>query len=149
MRILAIDPGPAKSGIVILNENYDILYSKVSNNESLQNLLCRRFDVVVIERVVPQQMTGHSIIDTAILCGYFSGLVSRYSTVKLYPRKDILNHFGLNKKQLNENGKKIGNDSKVRTYLLNRFGDKTKGVTSHAWQALAAGVMCIDLKDFK
>jgi len=152
MRILAIDPGPEKSGWCVI-ENGVLIYSGVFENLSVLKL-CQFNSVrgmVAIEKIESYGMpVGAEVFETCIWVGRFIEKCMPFKPI-LIGRKDV---------KLNLCNSISAKDSNVRQALLDRFdrsgsgktpqiGTKKNpgplyGVSSHAWAALAVAITVAD-----
>lgn len=150
MKTLAIDPGTAQSGYVIIDSDSRILQCGVEDNPVLLELLKSNTDKTLrlaIENVVSYgQVVGKTTFETCIWIGrFYQTWVDHqaHNDVWLVDRPKIKQHICEGKR---------GNDSAVVKALTLRFGEKgtakqpgwTYGLKSHAWQAFALGVYCND-----
>ena len=151
MRILAIDPGSAESGWLILADGRPER-SGTSPNEQLVAALRHgaHADVVVIEQLAPRYglQMGWATLDTARWVGRFEEAAQQ--PVVLLRRSVILRHLGVVTSP-RKGEKRVSADSGVNQALRDRFGGAaakgTKaapgplyGVTGDAWSALAVAV---------
>ena len=154
MKILAIDPGPEQSGVM--------LYDGHTNTPSdvhgvLSNLviedaveLFRDADSVAIEMIASYGMpVGRDVFETCLWIGRFIGVCRVVGRpYQLIYRKDVKLHLC---------GSPRAKDSNIRQALIYRFGPgkekaiglkKTTGplygVKSHVWAALAVAVTHLD-----
>lgn len=154
--ILAIDPGPKLSGMVELwcdQAEPSIIDAMNASNEVILNVVAdSNASVLVIEHFSDRGSFGRMDAahrDTMVWLGRFwqeSDRVPR--DVDTITRLEVLKHLGLA-------GRK-GTDALVRGYLIARYrassGESApergvlKGVTNHAWQALALGIAWWDLQ---
>lgn len=140
--VIAIDPGPEHSGIVVWDGSVR-LTGTIGNDiilESMQQWI-NDFSVglVAVEQLCNQGRTvGQSTFDAAIWAGRFvEKAVQCHCDFQLATRSEIKKWHC---------GKFVGvNDAQIRGILIKKYGEpgtkkkpgKTYGVTSHAWQALA------------
>ena len=147
--ILAIDPGPEKSGWVLfdgepqgrgITEN-EILVAIGDYNDSL--------DGVVIEMTESRGMpVGTSVHETTFWVGqFYRAALGRRIRARLY-RREVKMHLC---------GSMRAKDSNIRQAMIDRWGGKEKaigkkktpgplyGITSHMMQALALAVTWWDL----
>ena len=154
MRVLGVDPGPERSGVVVYcTDDRRCIYAKVIETEEL---LSRRFhslavlhmvSVAAIERVQSYGIAGGSLLRTSEVVGRLWELALRDGlAVHLLYRREVLS-------ALDVSGK--GNrDSLVRARLIEMHGGTRAaacgrkssrgplyGVSSHAWSALACAVV--------
>ena len=50
--VMAIDPGRCKSGIVVMNKNFDILFQKVIESLTMESVILELFDKFKFETVI-------------------------------------------------------------------------------------------------
>jgi len=159
MRILAIDPGPAESAWVLM-ENLKIKQSNKEANDDIRQSLEYDYwdhDILAMEEIVGRKWAGREITDSA----FWSGRLCEASVASftLINRSKIRWHIGQDKGT---------NDSKIITRLIERFTpdlyqqfvDKEltrnkmvnaarekyfKGFVADIWQAYALGVTWYDL----
>jgi hypothetical protein len=156
--ILAIDPGPAESGWMVLEDGIPIpaLFGKEPNADLRQWMLNwlgpdgHRVDAVVIEEVHSYGMpVGREVFDTVRWTGRFEEVAARLRIpVEWLGRKDVVVCLC---------GSAKAKDPNVRRALLDRFGgDGAKGtkarpgplhgVSGDVWSALAVGCAWFDLR---
>jgi len=155
MKILAIDPGTTKSGVVnwiktapergsMTDRNFITDPQIITNEEVLAAipgylyLDARRFDLVVIEWIQSQGMAvGKTTFETCLWVGRFvEEATHRNIPVRCVPRGAIKMHHC---------GSMRAKDGNISQSLRDKYGEKgTKadpgfffGVASHAWQACA------------
>jgi hypothetical protein len=146
MNILAIDPGNVISGYVIISAEskakFKILeHGSIANLELLNkiNVSSKFIDVALIEMIQSyNQPVGNTVFDTCRWVGKYELMLEQARIKKaLIPRPSIIAHH------LGAIAQKSA-DSKIRQRLLKDFKEDCKGVTSHAWQALALAVMYLE-----
>lgn len=142
--IFAIDPGPVESAYVILINSVSLpSFGKIPNADL--RLMLRDtsgLDFLVIEKICSYGMAvGQDVFDTCYAAGRFHQAYG--GTTYLLPRKTVVTHLCNDSR---------GNDSSVRTALIDRFGGKAKaigtkaypgklyGVVKDSWSALAIAV---------
>ena len=146
VRILAIDPGPARSAWLLLEggkpRGFDI-----SENRELLRLLRRdaqevSADVVVIEWIESYGMAvGREVFETVHWSGRFTEAAGLRPVVQL-PRRSV---------KLELCGSSKAKDANVRAALIDRFGGSTAvgrkatpgplyGIANDVWSALAIAV---------
>jgi hypothetical protein len=141
MIILAIDPGPEKSGWVLLNSGRVMRSEIFSNDELIQDLprLSRVADKLAIEMVASYGMpVGREIFETCVWIGRF--LQAWPGDVQYVYRKDV---------KLELCGSPRAKDANIRQALIDRIGPPgtkknpgpTYGVTGDMWSALAVAVV--------
>lgn len=157
-RILAIDPGPAESGWMLLTDGQPDLHGTDPNEQLLDRLAFAEEreadwpDVVAIELIEPRYglNPGWETLDTARWIGRFQQAASPVP-VALLKRSDILRHLGV----VTRGPNKTSADAGVRAALLDRYGGSgakgTKaapgplyGVSGDVWAALAVAVTHAD-----
>lgn len=154
MRILAIDPGPVKSGFVLFN-GQQVLKSGCLENEKVLPLINEMDlgDMVAIEMIASYGMAvGKEVFETCVWIGRFMQFSIEYfktGTTLVY-RKDVKMFLC---------GTTKAKDANVRQALIDMFepigGGKTPqigtksqpgplyGVSSHAWPALGVAVTAL------
>lgn len=156
--ILAIDPGNAESGIVLIGADYRPIMAKKAPNEDLleeMTLCIRDFDEVAIEMVASYGMpVGASVFETCVWIGRFmQRLTDLGKKVERLPRMSV---------KMNLCHKSTAKDANITQALVDRFapnepnkGKGTKkapgffyGFKKDIWQAYALGVTYIDEKNF-
>lgn len=153
--LLAIDPGPEKSGYVLM-DGYKIIRHGIAINEELEWDLLDFNDGtpdVVIEMVASYGMpAGKSLFETAVWIGRFMEIFRLWnSEVQRMYRRDVKLHLC---------GAANAKDQNVIQALVDRFattpdkyGKGTKknpgwfyGFKADVWQAYALGVTYLDSK---
>lgn len=137
MKYLAIDPGPEKSGIVVVRDER-ILLARVCENAEIRAEVEDFNDWVVIEMPRAHGIASGDVMRTAAQSGIFAAWAP--SGVRFVSRDNVKWHF------LRGKGKSSASaDSRLRAEMITRYGkDETRGVTSHAWQALALASYAAD-----
>ncbi len=136
-KILAIDPGPTQSGLVLLHcLNEPLIDSLVLDNENLLRILeLNESDSVAIEMIASYGMAvGKEVFETCVWIGRFIQ-ASKVPPVR-YSRQEIKLHLC---------GSPRAKDANIRQALIDLYGPQgtkakpgpTYGVKSHAWAALA------------
>ena len=150
-RIIAIDPGTTKSGIVILN-GHDIMDKMIIQNEELVHLLSKTYpgDTVMVYEMIGSygMAVGASVFETCVWIGRFIQAFHARTGVshKLY-RRDV-KHYLCNSSK--------ATDANVRRALLDKYpatgGGKTPqvgtknqpgplyGISADMWAALGLGI---------
>ncbi len=148
IKILAIDPGPLQSGLVVWNGT-SILYLEIVDNERiiLEDLNLIEADVLVIEQIKSYGMSvSDSIFDTVFWTGRFcQKWEGDWFRV---PRREVKMHLC---------GTMRAKDSNIRQALIDRFGPPgvkkspglTYGLKKDLWSAFALGVTWMDLNGNK
>lgn len=150
MSILAIDPGPTRSGVVSYADGRVIFAEPdMLNGAVLAHL--QHGDHTPGERLAIETMqanyaatVGASVIDTLRWVGRFQQAWHDPDAVLLLTRQSI--------KATVCNGNVQANDAGVRAALIDLLGSPgtkrapgpTYGVTSHAWAALAVAVAAVE-----
>lgn len=156
--VLAIDPGNAESGIVLIGADYRPIMAKKAPNEYLLDQITfhsRDFDEVVIEMVASYGMAvGASVFETCVWIGRFEQRLRDFGkNVTRIPRLRV---------KMNLCHKSTAKDSNITQALVDRFapnepnkGKGTKkapgffyGFKKDIWQAYALGVTYLDEKNF-
>lgn len=145
--ILAIDPGPGVSGVVVLDNDGKVEAAAVESVEDTSHRvsLCGPCRVsVVIERPkfrALRQAGGKSVntTDTALVAGLFAGIAIGTNARVCYVSRPNVKRILLGSDRVKSA------DSRLRLALMESYGwtkrkDVPKGLKSHAWQALALGV---------
>lgn len=141
MRLLAIDPGPDKSGVVVWDGSR-VISSGHRENDSIRAMIAvGGYDRVACEMIASYGMAvGASVFETCVEIGRFKERAEANRTAfQLVYRKDV---------KLNVCGSSRAKDANVRQSLLDALGPVgTKnnpgplhGVSGHAWAALAVAV---------
>jgi hypothetical protein len=138
-KILAIDPGPTRSGIVSFHcFNEPLIIPLVLDNENLLEILKANnleYDSVAIEMIASYGMAvGKEVFETCVWIGRFIQ-ASEVPPVR-YTRQEIKLHLC---------GSPRAKDANIRQALIDLYGPQgtkakpgpTYGVKSHAWAALA------------
>lgn len=154
MRILAIDPGPVKSGYVIFNGQRVIESGHVANEEILDLIYSMDLgEKIAIEMIASYGMAvGKDVFETCLWIGRFLQASIEYfkTGTELIYRKDV---------KMKLCGTTKAKDANVRQALIDMFepigGGKTPqigtskqpgplyGVSSHAWPALGVAVTAL------
>ena len=137
MTILAIDPGPAQSGVVEWEFQSGVTSAAELPNESVRSKLLSYRDEVAIEMVACYGMAvGKDVFETCLWIGRFIEIVP---AARLVFRRDV-------KLYLCQSAR--AKDANIRQALIDRFGPVgTKknpgalyGIKGHLWAALAVAV---------
>lgn len=162
MTILALDPGPERTGWVVYGDGR-VLSAGLSGNRDLANRISKRLvrcppitlwiadtaDTLAIEMVASYGMpVGREVFETVLWTGRFIQAWEFPDEVCLVYRQDV---------KLELCGTVRAKDANVRASLIDRFGPGrskaigTKrqpgplyGVSGHAWAALAVAV-CVEI----
>lgn len=142
--ILAIDPGPTESGIVLWDNGVQI--AKVENNEQLrfelQTFAKYRIDLCAIEMIACYGMpVGKETFETCVWIGRF--IECCMVKPHLVYRRDIKHHLCNSAK---------AKDANIRQALIDKHGAPgtkkapgvTYGITGHLWAALAVADYALD-----
>ena len=148
--ILAIDPGPTESGVILFNpRNNRIIFSAILENKALKKEVSvlgkdDEAPLLTIEMIACYGMpVGKETFETCLWIGRFEeAFDSTKESFRCY-RKDIKLHLC---------GTTKAKDPNVRQALIDRLGEPgskknqgpTFGVTSHMWSALAVAVYAAD-----
>lgn len=153
MRVLGIDPGPARSAYVIWDGKTIEDKGLIANEEFLCKILDREYDAiieVIVEQVACYGMpVGKDIFDTVFFTGrIFQSMIalSPLSNVVCVVRREIKLHFCNSVK---------AKDSNIRQALIDRLGKPgvkknpgvTYGIKKDMWSALALAVYRYDVLD--
>jgi len=147
MKILAIDPGPAQSGFVVLTNNRVESSGVMLNDDMRSYLMPSNAELLAIEMIASYGMpVGREVFET---CVYIGRLVEAWNWARclmqprrpsvLVYRKDVKMHLC---------GTPRAKDGHIRQALIDLLGPPGKksdpgptyGVKSHAWAALAVAV---------
>jgi hypothetical protein len=144
---ISIDPGNELSAYVVFDEKNEkpIEFNKLPNEEVLKVIdkWKDKTDKLSIEMVAAFGAGSASLFDTCVWIGIFSERYGRTKVQYIFRKTYIA--FLL--------GNARANDSHVRQYLIQRYGDinKTKqkgnileGIKADMWQALAIAVFVSD-----
>jgi hypothetical protein len=135
--ILAIDPGTTESGWCYFDGR--VLDAGIWPNAQMLGFVATREGqaVLAIEMVASYGMAvGKEVFETVRWIGRFQQAWREPESVKLVYRQDVKLHLCKSVR---------AKDANIRQALIDRF-DKagTKGVTGHAWAALAVAVTVYD-----
>jgi hypothetical protein len=142
MRLLAIDPGPEKSGYVIWDGNR-VINSGHELNEKIKESLIDGSTHVAIEMIASYGMAvGASVFNTCVEIGKFVERVNIFApntSVELIYRNNV---------KVFVCGTAKAKDTNIRQSLIDSIGvvgtkgspGPLYGVKSHAWAALAVAV---------
>jgi hypothetical protein len=143
MRVLAIDPGPVESAVVLVDGDIVLWFDKASNSDLLRKLATWRFSShLVIEEIACYGMpVGKEVFDTVFWSGRFAqAFVESWS---LLPRISVKMHLCHDSR---------AKDANIRQALIDRFGGKQRaigtkkspgplyGISGDCWQALALAI---------
>lgn len=146
--MLAIDPGPTRSGWCILDGTH-VRDSGVDDNHELLRWVQhgQHCDTLAIETMQASYgLVGESVVDTLVWVGRYRQAWRDPEAVQLISRQRV--------KAAICNGNTRASDSGVRLALIERLGPPgtkrapgpTYGVTSHTWAALAVAVAVQDAR---
>jgi len=154
--VLGIDPGPEKSGYVILRYNIKnktfIITEKVilKNEELFKKIFLFRFatnPTIVIEQLTSFGMAiGQTTMDSIFWTGrFYQKSIQCKIEVILISRKEI---------KLSLCGNYRAKDKNIRQRLIDKFGlpgtkkqpGKLYGISNHLWSSLAAAVVFLEKK---
>lgn len=139
MNIIAIDPGPKTSGLVVIDREGTVLrHANVAENEAVlaQIAAISDDDVVVIERPVSMGQGKPLLVATAEWAGrFYQRAVDLERSVRWHTFNEVRCHHA-------HAGAK---EAAVRQALAVRYTSQpfAKG-HSHAWAALAVGLLFLD-----
>jgi hypothetical protein len=148
MILLAIDPGPEISGIVLL-EDGKVLHAEEADLGRIRFLIRgdweRIVGHVVCEDITPQKTIGNTTIETCKVIGAVREMCGPFGLFHLVPRMDV-------KRQLC--GTARADDSAVKQELMRRglIVKKGRGYNvpgKHCPQALAVGVAFLEMQKEK
>ncbi len=143
--ILAIDPGPEQSALVIWHGDKIGFADKMPNVHAVNYLRCIQPGLVVCERVESYGMpVGREVFETCFWTGRFWQIVAGCGCFHLVPRREVKMHLC---------GQARAKDSNIRQALIDRFGPPgtkkaqglTYGLKADLWQAFALAVTFGDL----
>ena len=144
--VVGIDPGTSESAFCLFDgERFD--YLKCSNSEFLPTLhdyiSYKQVERIYIEGMQSYGRVGETTFQTAYFVGrcleYLERIGHKPEVIK---RHEVLSHHGCNKKKGYVGPK--SKDARIRKALIDRFGDKTKGIYKDCWSAAAIAVMAYD-----
>jgi len=137
--ILAIDPGTTQSGWCQLQLINGKVHSSgvLPNPQMLHEIIYSSCDVLAIEVVASYGMAvGKEVFETCEWIGRFRQAWRDPEAVRRVYRQEVKLHLCKSAR---------AKDTNIRQALLDRFGKQgTKGVTGHAWAALAVAVTVYD-----
>jgi hypothetical protein len=145
MNILAIDPGPVQSALVLLRHDRKILEARIEDNEKIAKLLMNGDFLygsphLAIEMIASYGMpVGAEVFETCTWIGRFEEAYDDEGLTARYFRKDIKLHLC---------GFTRAKDSNVRQALIDLLGPAgvkknpgpTYGIKKDMWAALAVAV---------
>jgi hypothetical protein len=146
MNILAIDPGPVQSALVLLGPDRKIINASIEGNEDVARLLrtggstLYGYPHVAVEMIASYGMpVGAEVFETCTWIGRFEEAYVHTDLRARYFRKDIKLHLC---------GSNRARDSNVRQALIDLLGPAgtkkdpgpTYGIKKDMWAALAVAV---------
>jgi hypothetical protein len=145
MNILAIDPGPVQSALVLLGPDRKIIKAGIEENEKLASVLrtcgtMLHWPHLAIEMIASYGMpVGVEVFETCTWIGRFEEAYAHTDLRARYFRKDIKLHLC---------GSNRARDSNVRQALIDLLGPAgikkdpgpTYGIKKDMWAALAVAV---------
>lgn len=155
MKVFAIDPGNVNSAYCIMDDQYNLLEFKKSDNRDVMQILLSKLDEVdevCIERMMNYSMNvGKTVYETCEWIGRFSQEAEKKALVNYIYRKD---------EKMNLCETMSANDAMIRRALIDRFaktdtkrgtGTKKKpdffyGVSHDVWSSIAIAVTYLDMK---
>ena len=158
MKVFAIDPGNVYSAYCVMDDQYDLIeFKKTENNTVMKRLLeiLDEVDEVVIERIQNMGMpAGQTLFETAEWIGRFSQEAEKKTHVSYIYRRD---------EKLYICGSPRAKDVNIRAALIERFakfdkingkGSKKQpdvfyGVSADVWAAICVAVTFYDMKKEK
>jgi len=150
MNILAIDPGPVQSALVLLGPDRKIIQRSIEGNADVARLLrtggnLKCWPHVAIEMIESRGMpVGAEVFETCCWVGRFEEAYAHKDLMSRHFRKDIKLHLC---------GSNRARDSNVRQALIDYLGPPgtkknpgpTYGITKDMWAALAVAVYAHNL----
>lgn len=150
MNILAIDPGPVQSALVLLGPDRKIIQASIESNKHVASILGARWWTrslgapgwphVAIEMIASYGMpVGAEVFETCAWIGRFESAYADEELTARYFRKDIKLHLC---------GSNRARDSNVRQALIDLLGPAgiktnpgpTYGIKKDMWSALAVAI---------
>lgn len=150
MTIVAVDPGPLESALVVIEEDGRVTLAVKELNESIRKRLRTEsfHRQAVIEMVQAMGMpVGAEVFETVFWIGRFAESCANAGVVMRLNRRDVKQHFCNSDK---------AKDANIRQALLDRYGGNSAargkkkspgplyGVKGDCWQALAVGLVAMD-----
>ena len=144
MRLLAVDPGPEKSAVAVLENGKYLSGYLLPNEEVLRGLMDTNIRIIAIEMIASYGMpVGESVFNTCVWIGRFQQVFHPLE-VQLIIRKVVTLHICNSVR---------AKDSNIRTAMIDRYGEVgTKknpgplyGVKKDIWAALAVASTAYDL----
>lgn len=156
MRILAIDPGPERSGVVLFDTDIgsvEYAYKDMGNEEVLFRCgIEGNIGIVLIEQIAGMgQVVGKDVFETVFWSGRFAQAAGMPIVVRI-PRSEV---------KLRLCGTSRAKDPNVRMAICDRFGGEKAalgkkknpgplyGVSSHAWAAMGLVCAWLDVQEEK
>jgi len=151
MSMLAIDPGPTRSGFVLLNEDNRVATSGVMLNGAVLAMLEHwpdPFTNLAIEMIASYGMpVGREVFETCVWIGRFQQAWEGEQPVSLVYRQTVKLHLCGNVRAKDQNVRQALLDlypatggGKVPQVGTKRQPGPLYGVSTHAWAALGAAV---------
>lgn len=149
MRILAIDPGPKRSAIIVW-DGYDILEKGLCPNDEARDFVRRWMqpdqclDAAVCERIASYGMSvGQDVFETCFVSGRFQQIADVAVSFYWLERREVKMHLCNSMK---------AKDTNIRQALIDRLGPAgtkknpgpTYGIAKDLWAALAVAVTFYD-----
>lgn len=143
MTIIGIDPGTSQSGIVVIRDGKIVDSGCWPNERVREEVSTIGHDLLAIEWIQSMGMSvGKEVFETCMWAGRFAE-TSKANLVRFVPRGRI---------KLHHCGSARAKDGNIVQSMKDKHGDKgTKkdpgfffGVSSHAWQACAVALYCIE-----
>lgn len=142
--ILAIDPGTAQSGVVLLHDQRVIESGVHANGDVLAMIRASQADVLAVEMIASYGMpVGAEVFETCVWIGRMVEAWRSPKSVRLVYRRDVKLHLC---------GTARAKDANIRQALIDKLGapgvkankGPTYGVKSHAWAALGVAVTALE-----
>lgn len=139
-QILAIDPGPTESGVVLFRAGRVIAAGVHDNRTVLATIAAADADILAIEMIASYGMAvGREVFETCVWVGRFQQAWRSPESARLVYRRDVKLHLC---------GSAKAKDANIRAALIDLLGPAgtrkqpgpTYGVKSHAWAALGVAV---------
>lgn len=150
-RVLAIDPGPESSALVVLDGDQVVRHERIANPEVLVRLHGgeRLADVLVLEQIASMGMAvGADVFETCVWSGRF---IQAWSMIDGLRRWDRVKRHEVKTALC---GSQRAKDPNIRQALIDRFGpgkeraigSKAKpgplyGIAGDEWSALAVAIV--------
>jgi len=146
--IIAIDPGPKTSGIVMWDGSAVYINPEISNPEMLSWLRQGTWVnswVVAIEMIACYGMpVGAETFETCLIIGRIQE-ICKSTRIELIYRKEVKMHLC---------GSMKAKDANIRKALIDKLGEvgikknpgPLYGISGHSWSALAIAITCAETK---